>query len=257
MVDLANPERVRIVESRDHHLGITQGVVSSSRAPMAVIERSLGLTGDLSGMLGNRQVLIVEGGTDALILQKLSGLLSKSGKGLSDHVFLWPAQTASKTPMYAAFAIGQKWDAGVLLDTDAEGNLAKEKIRTQYLDKLAADQRNRFRILMLGKVAGIKKTDAGIEDIFPDSFYTECANAAFGVAIAIEDLPKDGSDMITKRVEHVLKARYSHRALDKDRVFAQMLRRFDAWDKIEDLPGDTAVQAEELFAAINRTFASS
>jgi hypothetical protein len=47
MVDLANPERVRIVESRNHHLGITQGVVSSSRAPMAVIERSLGLTGDL------------------------------------------------------------------------------------------------------------------------------------------------------------------------------------------------------------------
>jgi hypothetical protein len=88
MVDLANPERVRIVENRDHHLGITHGVVSPSRAPMAVIERSLGLTGDLSGMLGNRQVLIVEGGTDALILQKLSGLLSKNGKGLSDQVYL-------------------------------------------------------------------------------------------------------------------------------------------------------------------------
>jgi hypothetical protein len=255
MVDLANPERVRIVESRDHHLGITHGVVSSSRAPMAVIERSLGLTGDLSGMLGNRQVLIVEGGTDALILQKLSGLLSKNGKGLSDQVYLWPAQTASKTPMYAAFAIGQKWDAGVLLDTDEEGNKAKEKIKTQYLDKMAEDQQNRFRVFMLGKAAGIKKTNAGIEDIFPDEFYLECANAAFGVAINIEDLPKDGSDMITKRVEQVLKTRHDHEALDKDRVFAQMLRRFDQWGKVDDLPGDTAAHATELFAAINRTFA--
>jgi predicted ATP-dependent endonuclease of OLD family len=172
---------------------------------MAVIERSLGLTGDLSGVLGNRQVLIVEGGTDALILQKLSGLLSKNAKGLSDHVFPWPAQTASKTPMYAAFAIGQKWDACVLLDTDAEGSNAKEKIKTQYLDKLAEDQRNRFRVLMLGKAAGIKKTDAAIEDISPDEFYLECVNAAFGVAIKIDNLPQDGSDMITKRVEHVLK----------------------------------------------------
>lgn len=255
MVDLANPERVRIVENRNHHLGITQGVVSSSRAPMAVIERSLGLTGALSGMLGNRQVLVVEGGSDALIMQKLSGLLSKNGKGLSDHVFLWPAQSASKTPMYAAFAIGQKWDAGVLLDTDAEGNAAREKIKTQYLDKLAEDQQNRFRVLMLGKAAGIKKTDAAIEDIFIDEFYLECVNAAFGVAISIADLPQDGSDMITKRVEHVLKARYDHKALDKDRVLVQMLHRFDQWDKVDDLPGDTAARAAELFATINRTFA--
>jgi AAA ATPase domain len=255
MVDLANPERVRIVESRNHHLGITQGVVSSSRGPMAVIERSLALTGDLSGMLGNRQVLIVEGGTDALILQKLSGLLSKNGEGLSDHVFPWPAQTASKTPMYAAFAIGQKWDAGVLLDTDLEGNAAREKIKTQYLDKLAEDQQNRFRVFMLAKAAGIKKTDAGIEDIFPDEFYVECANAAFGVAITLDDLPKDGSDMITKRVEHVLKSRYDHKALDKDRVFAQMLRRFDQWNTMGDLPGDTAARAALLFGTINRTFA--
>ncbi len=255
MVDLANPERVRIVESRDHHLGITQGVVSSSRGPMAVIERSLGLTGDLSGMLGNRQVLIVEGGTDALILQKLSGLLSKDGKGLSDRVFLWPAQTASKTPMYAAFSIGQKWDAAVLLDTDPEGNAAKEKIKTQYLDKLAQDQQNRFRVLMLGSAAGIKKTDAGIEDIFPDAFYLECVNAAYGIAIKIGDLPQDGSDMITKRVEQVLTSRHAYKALDKDRVFAQMLLRFDQWEKVEDLPVDTAERAAQLFAAINRTFA--
>lgn len=39
MVDQANPERVRIVETDEkHHLKVTHGVVSSQAAPMAVIE---------------------------------------------------------------------------------------------------------------------------------------------------------------------------------------------------------------------------
>src|SRR5205807_2998265 len=119
MVDLAYPERVRIVETMGNHSTVKKGVVSAQRAPMAVIELSLGLTGDMSGLLGTRQTLIVEGGDDALILHKLSGILRGEAKQhLSDRIYLWPALGASKTPMYAAFAVGQGWDSGVLLDTD-------------------------------------------------------------------------------------------------------------------------------------------
>lgn len=129
MVDLSHPERVRIIESRNNHVAVTQGIVSSQREPMAVIEQCLGLTGDQSGILSNRQVMIVEGGDDEVILHKLSGLMKASGReGLSDRVYLWPAHGASKTPMYAGFAIGQDWDAGVLLDTDDAGQKAKAKI---------------------------------------------------------------------------------------------------------------------------------
>jgi hypothetical protein len=42
MVDLGYPERVRIVEAKDHHAVVRAGVVSSQRAPMAVIEMCLG-----------------------------------------------------------------------------------------------------------------------------------------------------------------------------------------------------------------------
>jgi len=38
MVDLSSPERVRIVESHNNHLAITEGVVSTQKAPMAVID---------------------------------------------------------------------------------------------------------------------------------------------------------------------------------------------------------------------------
>jgi hypothetical protein len=255
MVDPAFPERVRIVETKGHHSTVKRSVVSSQRAPMAVIELSLGLTGDMSGLLGTRQTLIVEGGDDALILHKLSGILRGEGKPhLSDRIYLWPARGAPKTPMYAAFAVGQGWDSGVLLDSDGEGEAAKKKIQELTLKDLAEEQKARFRVLMLGKVAGIKKTDAAIEDLFDDQFYLDCVNAAFGIAIKSEDLPADGSDMITKRVAVVVTGRYGHKELDKRTVMAEILRRFDKWEKISDLPKGTAARAEKLFQAINSAF---
>lgn len=254
MVDQANPERVRIVESRGNHLAINHGVVSTQAAPMAVIEASLGLTSDLSGMLGNRKVLIVEGGTDALILNKLSGILRDGSKtGLSDQVYLWPAATSTKAPMYAAFAIGQRWDAGVLLDSDDAGLAAKKKISEMNLKELAASEGYEFRVLMLGAASGIKKTDVAIEDLFPDDFFRECVNRAYGIAIRNEDLPIDGSTLISKRVETVLKERHG-KDLDKKRVLSEMLKDFDGWTKLSDLPKGTAASAEKLFKAINAAF---
>ena len=255
MVDAEYPERVRIVEIRDNHAAVKKGVVSSQRAPMAVIELTLGLTGDMSGLLGTRQTMIVEGGDDALILYKLSGIFRGEGKAhLSDRIYLWPARGASKTPMYAAFAVGQGWDSGVLLDTDDEGHAAKKKIAELVLKDLSNEQKARFHVLMLGKAAGIKKTDAAIEDLFDDQFYIECVNAAFGISIKKADLPVDGSDMITKRVEVVLVQHYGHEKLDKRRVLAEILRRFDSWKKVADLPKGTVDSAEKLFNAINKAF---
>lgn len=254
MLDPAFPERVRIAEVHDHHTTVIDGLVSSQRQPMMVIEAALGLTGSMSGLLGNRQTLIVEGGDDAIILQKLSGLLERSGRqGLSDRIYLFPAKGASKTPMYAAFIVGNKWDAGVLLDSDAAGEEARKKIGELYLKNIAEGQK--FRVLMLGAAAGIKKTDAAIEDLFPESFYLDCVNAAYGIAIKEADLPVDGSTLITKRVESVLQSRHGRSALDKERVMAELLRRFDGWKKADDAPPEAVARAEKLFAAINREFA--
>ncbi|MEM9624703.1 MAG: AAA family ATPase [Pseudomonadota bacterium] len=254
MVDQANPERVRIVESRDNHLAINHGVVSRQAAPMAVIETALGLSPDLSGMLGNRKVLIVEGGTDALILNKLSGILNAGGKvGLSDQIYLWPAATATKAPMYAAFAIGQRWDAAVLLDSDEAGIEAKKKISDMDLKELSGVDGYDFRVLMLGDASGVKKTDVAIEDILSDDFFRDCVNNAYGISIKDEDLPVDGSTMIAARVGKVLKERHG-KNLDKKLVLAEMLKRFDSWSKLSDLPKGTAPAAEKLFKTINKAF---
>lgn len=254
MVDLGYPERVRIVETKDSHAVVKSGVVSSQKAPMAVIEMSLGLTGNMVGFLGNRRTLIIEGGVDALLINKLSAVLRASNKcALSDSIYLWPAQGASKTPMYAAFAIGQGWDSGVLLDSDAAGNDAKRKIESLYLKDLAKEKQEKFRVFQIGAATKISKTDVAIEDLFTDESYVDMVNAAYGVNIKMTDLPKDGSDMITKRVEHVMKANYD-RKFDKSRIVAEMLTRFEKWRVVDDLPAGTAERAEQLFKTINDAF---
>lgn len=254
MVDLGHPERVRIVEAHGHHASVRAGVVSSQKAPMAVIEMSLGLTGNMAGLLGNRRTLIVEGGDDALIINKLSTVLRASGKeGLSESIYLWPAQGAPKTPMYAAFAIGQGWDSGVLLDSDTAGNEAKKKIEENCLKSLAAEKRQRFRVFQIGQAAKIGKTDAAIEEMFTDECYLDMVNVAYGLNIKMGDLPEGGSDMITKRLDPVMEARLGHK-LDKGRVVAEMLKRFDNWREAVDLPAGTADRAAQLFKTINAGF---
>lgn len=205
-------------------------------------------------MLGNRKVLIVEGGTDALILSKLSSLLTKGGKeGLSDEIYMWPAETSSKAPMYAAFAIGQRWDAGVLLDTDEAGNNAHEKIKEMDLKEYADDTGHEFRVLMIGKASGVSKTDVAIEDLFPDEWYLSCVNRTYKIAMTPEDLPKDGTTLISKRVEAALKTQHG-RDLKKKDVLKEMLREFDSWKAVVDLPKGTEANAVKLFKKINSSF---
>lgn len=126
---------------------------------------------------------------------------------------------------HQSFLVGQKFDAGVLLDSDKSGEDAKKKIGDLYLKQLAADQK--FRVFMLKDAAGIKNNEASIEDIFPVEFYLSCVNDAYGVLIKPDDLPKDGSDQIVKRVETVLKERHGRSELDKKLFMRKMLIHFD------------------------------
>jgi len=254
MLDPAYPERVRIVEVHHHHAAVTNSMVSTQKEPMMVIEAVLGLSGGMSGLLGSRQNLIVEGGADAVILYKLSGVMQHSNEeGLSERIFLIPARGASKTPMYAAFMVGNGWDAGVLLDSDQEGHDAKTKIKTLYLDGLAADSKTKFRIFMLGDVADIQNESA-IEDLFPAGWYLECVNEAYGTNLTEADLPQDGSPQICKRVEHALKQRGRASELDKHQVMRAVQKRFDKIKTKDDLPQGTYEKARKLIGKINAAF---
>jgi hypothetical protein len=116
-------------------------------------------------------------------------------------------------------------------------------------------ENSKFRVLMIGKAAGITKTDCSIEDLFPDQFYLKCVNAVYRTSIELADLPVDGSTMITKRIEHVLKTRFGRQELDKGLMMNQLMKHFDNWKTASDLPVGTADCAEKLFKSINASFA--
>ena len=257
MVDPGFPERIRIVETEENHARVRQGVVSSQRGPGAVIENCLGLTGEMGGLLGNRKTLIVPGGDDALILQKLSTILAANGRtALADDIYLWPALGAPKTPMYAAFAIGQRWQSGVLLDSDAEGENARKKINELFLSKMSEAEARKFRVIMLKQAARIAKSEAAIEDLFPEELYLRLVNDAYRIQIQMNDLPVNGSDMISRRIEHVLTAEYGCPSLDKGMVLTHVLNALEGWKSLGDIPPLTVTRAEQLFHKINHDFAA-
>lgn len=123
-------------------------------------------------------------------------------------------------------------DGMQVLDSD-EAGVAAKKISEMNLKELAANEGYKFRVLMLGESSGIKKTDVAIENLFPDDFFREGMNRAYGVAIRNEDLPLDDSTLIAKRVETILKQRHG-KDLDKKRVLSEMLKDFDSWTKVSE-----------------------
>jgi energy-coupling factor transporter ATP-binding protein EcfA2 len=249
MIDTGTPERVRIVEVLDHHTKITKGIVSSSRQPMMVIEAALGLSPSMSDLLGHRSTLIVEGTDDFVILNKLSGVFSKSGKdALPPEAYLWPAHGASKSPMYAGFLIGHGWKGGVLLDSDNEGRTAAKKIKDLYGPALSG-----FPILTLGPAIGEEDASIAIEDLLPRRLYLDCVSAAYRIKIEESELVDADVRPISIAVEELLKAR-GFSGLDKPRVLGELLRIFDTWNVVGDLPPELNERASALFKKIRESF---
>lgn len=257
LINPFHPERIRSVRASGESRGRTEvgtGLSDEDGGSLAVIEAALGLSPDMRALLGSRQTLLVESGNDALILHKLSQILGSISKPhLAGRLYLWPTQGALQTPLYAALAAGLGWNCGILLDSDDQGRAAREQIERTVLIQANVEQAARLRSLSLGEAAGLPQQSATVEDLFDPTFYIDCVNTAFGIAIKETDLPDDGNGLC-QRVAHVLSTRYGHATLERRRILEEMLRRIDGWEKLSDLPRGTSAKAEKLFLAINNAF---
>ena len=158
LIDPSFPERIRIAEVSNHHANVIDGIVSSQHGPMAVIEARLGLNGEHSSLLGNRQTLVVEGGTDLIIINKPNALLGTEGKGMSPRIYMWPAETVSQDAnvrrLHRWHGLG--WRRIVGKSHDAEKK-AGTKIKELDLKDVAQRQRTAFRVLHIAKAAGVSR----------------------------------------------------------------------------------------------------
>jgi energy-coupling factor transporter ATP-binding protein EcfA2 len=244
LVDPGFPERIRIVELKDHHTKVTKGLVTTARSPMMVIEASLGLSPEMSGLLGNRRTMIVEGQDDSTIMRKLSALFEAAGEPcIPENVFLWPAQGAAKAPMYAGFILGHEWKGAALFDGDEEGRKAKDKIRSLY-----KFEDNQFFVAHLSEAFDDKDTPRTIEDILGEAFYLDMVGESYRIKIDTNDIKDNFAKSLVKRIDDELKNNRGLSGLDKSRVMSVIFRKFSSWKTLSDLPQQTRENAARLFS---------
>ena len=102
---------------------------------------------------------------------------------MPEDVYLWPAQGASKSPMYAGFLIGHGWRGGVLLDSDDAGRTAAKKIKELYGTAI-----ENFPVMTLGPAVGQRDACIAIEDLLPRNLYLDCVGRAYKIQITEADL---------------------------------------------------------------------
>ena len=212
MVDPAKFNRVRIVQD----LSVEDGPEPPpEKMGTKVLTDVLEATGDslfpLQGALGydiyqtlfvGPNSLVVEGVSDLLFLQGVSGLLEEQKRtGLDDAWTITPVGGSDKIPTFVALLGAQKkLNVAVLMDYQKKD---RQTIENLYKNKLLKKQQVRT-------YADFTKTnEADVEDMFDEDFYLELVNGAYSgdlvKPVAKNDL-NNKLPRITRRLEEYFAA---------------------------------------------------
>lgn len=185
MVDSKHFERVRIV--RDKTMELQTGAdplppeEEGTKVLADVLEADEGSLFPLQGALAyditqtlfvGPNSLLVEGVSDILFIDTMTGVLSRAGKtGLSDKWTLSPVGGADKVSTFVALMRGQKsLNIAVLIDTQKKD---QQKIANLYKEKLLKKK----QVLTFAEFT--KTAEADIEDMFDIGFYLELVNKEY------------------------------------------------------------------------------
>ena len=252
MVDARRFDRVRIVQDlsidsddddevapEQEGTKVTTEVLEASKDSLFPLQGALGYEIYQTLFIGPN-CLVVEGASDLLYLQSLSGVLAAASKtALSTDWTITPVGGSDKVPTFVALIGAQtKLKIAVLIDYQ-KGD--KQKVENLFKKKLL-DKQN-----VLTFAAFTATAEADIEDMFEIDFYLDLVNKEFKghvpKAIKASDLP--AGSRIVKRLEdyftanpmkggvqfnHYRPARYfaSNSAALAPSISDKTLERFDA-----------------------------
>ena len=254
MVDPARFDRVRIVQDLSIETNANEDPEEQdgTRVITEVLEATEDSLFPLQGALGYEihqtlfvgpNSLIVEGVSDLLYLQTMSGLLQKRGEpGLSEDWTITPVGGADKVPAFVALLGAQRtMNVAVLLDVQKKD---RQKIENIFKKKLLQQKK------VLTYADFVCADEADVEDLFDPEFYLLLVNGVFG-----SDLShlKGKHPRILRRIEghlaqqplpdnakfnHYRPAYYFSSKIDSlaERVDAETLDRFQrVFGKLNDL----------------------
>lgn len=251
MVDSSRFDRVRIVQDLSLE---TDGDLPREQSGTKVTTDVLKATSDslfpLQGALGydlyqtlfvGPNSLVVEGVSDLLYLQTLSGVLERSGRqGLSAHWTITPVGGSDKVPTFVAL-IGSKkqLNVAVLIDYQKKD---KQTIDNLWKQKLLA----REKVVTFADFTAADEAD--IEDLFDQQFYVDVVAKEYGVAgLTVATLPPHSR--IVVRLEKYFEANPPAAAFNHYRPARYMA------EKIASLEGSispaTLDRFEQAFQRVN------
>src|SRR3984885_12255392 len=207
MVDSQHFDRVRIVQDK--------GIDTEDKLPRTedgtkvftdVLEAGPDSLFPLQGALGYElyqtlfigpNSLVVEGVSDLLYIQTISGVLQTKGRvGLDSRWTITPVGGWDKVPTFVALIGSQKnLNIATLIDFQ-KGD--QQMIENLYKKKLL----KKTHVLTFADFTG--KTEADIEDMFDDSFYIQLVNEEFADSLSVKLKPgnlKSGAPRILVRLD--------------------------------------------------------
>ena len=251
MVDATDFQRIRIVQDK----GIDSDEVlnrdeDGTKVVTDVLEASDDSLFPLQGALGydihqtlfvGKNCLVVEGVSDLLYLQTISGVLGRSGReALSENWVITPVGGIDKVPTFVALLGSQKkLNIATLIDFQ---NKDKQTIENLYKKRILSKK----HVYTYADFTGTKEADA--EDMFGLDFYLELVNGEFGKEI---DTPIKANDIkgkqprVVVRLEKHLGNGFNH--FRPARYFVENINKIE-----KRIPSEALDRFEEAFRALNK-----
>ena len=192
MVDPGRFDRVRIVQdlSIEANFDDLPEEQQGTKVSTDVLEATSDSLFPLQGALGYEihqslfigpNCLVVEGVSDLLYIQTLSGVLQRRGqRGLSADWTITPVGGAGNVPTFVALIGAQtKLNVAVLIDYQKKD---QQSIENLYKGKLLKKK----QVLTFADFTGASEAD--IEDMFDSEFYLKLVNGEFGVSLKLSQL---------------------------------------------------------------------
>ncbi|MCG3117694.1 MAG: ATP-binding protein [Candidatus Manganitrophus sp. SA1] len=255
MIDVQHWDRVRIVQDKgidtadqlpreEDGTKVLTDVLDAGPDSLFPLQGALGYDIYQTLFIGPNS-LVVEGASDLLYIQTISGILQGMGRvGLDGRWTITPVGGADKVPTFVALIGSQKkLKIATLIDFE-KGN--QQMIENIYRKKLLA----KSHVLTFADFAGKKEAD--IEDMFDESFYIQLVNEEFIGSlprkISLGDL-KSRAPRILARLDEYL----SENPLNGGAKFNHYrpARYFSERVSTLSIPADTLDRFETAFNAAN------
>ena len=246
LLDLREPSRIRIINQTDSGAIINDDFGLSNVDEKLTLQSAFGMTLQQSYLIAQKN-LIVEGVDDFIIITELSNILQRSEcEYLDEEIQITAAGGASELVYMATLMIGQELEVYALFDSDKEGKIQEEKLRTKWLTHYKKSKSK--SILLSDAINNNNQNEFAIEDIFSKDFYLKHVYETY----KIQNLTLSGHGLLCNQVTEALSA--LNIKYNKGSVAKRIKNTLIKMNTLDDLSKETIDYAKALFKNINQFF---